>query len=492
MSCLEEVSSNYGRIEIYIDGEFRLSDSDEWVDVFNPAKGTKIGEVPFVTGDEVDEAIESSVRAFEKWRDVPLVNRVQYLFRMKEVLEKNKEDLARIITQNHGKTIDEARGEVRRTIENVETAISIAYTLYKGEHLDNVAYNIDETLVYEPIGVFGIIGPFNFPIMSPFWYIPHAIVLGNTVVVKPSEITPLAFYWLNKLIHEIGLPPGVFNVIYGREKVGERLILHKDIVGIAFVGSTKVGRRIYELLGSSGKRGLLQCSAKNYAIVMPDADFEKTIPGLISSFFGNAGQRCLANSVLVPVGKAYDAIVPKFIEMASNLKLGYGLDETVDMGPLVSSSSKERVINFINKGIDEGARLVLDGRNVVVDEYPNGYFVGPTVFEDVERDMSIAQEEIFGPVASIIPCKSFDDAIEMANSTRYGNAASIFTSSGYYARRFRREIKAGNIGINVGIAAPMAFFPFAGMKDSFFGVVHGQITSLYFFTDVKVVISRWW
>ncbi len=321
MAVLPEVKKDYGKIPIYIDGSFKESETDIWVDVMNPAKDEVIAKVPFVTPEEVDAAVEAAVRAFERWREVPVPTRVQYLFRMKEVLEQHKEELARIITQNHGKAIDDARGEVRRMIENVETAIAIGYTLLKGERLDQIAPGIDEYIIREPLGVFAIIGPFNFPIMSPFWFIPHALVVGDTIVVKPSEITPVAFYWVNKLIHEIRLPPGVFNVIYGRAEAGERLISHRDIEGVAFVGSTTVAKRIYELAGKFGKRSLLQASAKNYAIVMPDANIDRTIPNLISSFYGNTGQRCLANAVLVLVGGAYHQVVPKFFEMASKLKL---------------------------------------------------------------------------------------------------------------------------------------------------------------------------
>lgn len=492
MVLLSEVKKDYGRIPIYIDGEFKESETENWMNVMNPAKDEVIGRVPFVTSEEVDEAVDAATRAFEKWRKIPLPRRVQYIFRIKQVLEDHKEEIARIITQNHGKAIDDARGEVRRMIENVETAISIAYTLLKGENLDEIASGIDEYLVREPMGVFAIIGPFNFPVMSPFWFIPHALVVGDTVVVKPSETTPISFHWVNKLLDDIGLPPGVFNVIYGRAEAGERLISHKDVRGVAFVGSTGVAKKIYELAGKLGKRACLQCSAKNYAIVMPDADMNRAATNLISSFYGNTGQRCLANAVLVPVGDSYNKIVPKFIELARQLKMGYGLDESVELTPLATKKGKEKVLYYIEKGLEEGAKLILDGRNIKVEEYPNGYFIGPTVFDEVNKDMTIAKEEIFGPVASIIRVDSLDEAIETANDTRYGNASSIFTSSGRAAREFRRRIKVGNIGINIGIAAPMAFFPFGGMKESFFGVVHGQITSIDFFTDVKIIIERWW
>lgn len=492
MALLKEVKEYYGDIEIYINGEFRASESDIYMDVMNPAYDKSIARVPMATLDEVDEAVESAVEAFEMWREVPVPNRVQYLFRLKELIERDKENIARIIVQNHGKHIDEARGEVRRAIENIEAAIGVAYTLLKGEYLDQVAPLIDEIMVREPLGAFAIICPFNFPVMVPFWFLPYALAVGATVVIKPSEITPLPFYWVNKLIDEAGIPPGVVNVVHGRAEVGERLIKHPDIQGVAFVGSTSVAKRIYELTGRLGKRALLQASAKNFAVVMPDADMDKTVTNLISSFYGNTGQRCLANAVLMPVGDAYDRIVPKFIEMARELRLGYGLDEDVDMTPLVSRQAMKRVLKYIDIGVEEGAKLTLDGRNPKVDNYPDGYFVGPTVFEDVAPDMTIAKEEIFGPVACVMRAEDLDEAIELANGTRYGNAASIFTSNGRFAREFKRRVKAGNIGINVGIAAPMAFFPFGGMKESFFGVIHGQISSVEFFTDTKVIIERWW
>lgn len=493
MALLSEVQKEYGKIPIYIDGKFRDSETDEWMDVMNPAKGEVIAKVPFVTVEEVDEAVESAARAFEKWRETPVPTRVQYLFRMKEAMERHKEELARLIAQNHGKTIDESRGEVRRAIENIETAIGVAYILQKGEQLDDIARGIDEYLIREPLGVAAILAPFNFPIMVPFWFIPYALAVGDTVVVKPSEITPVPFYWVNKILHEeVKLPPGVVNIVYGRAKQGSRLVEHKDVFGVAFVGSTKVARILYEQVGKLGKKSILQASAKNFAVVMPDAKMDMTVTNLISSFFGNTGQRCLANSILLPVGDAYDKIVPKFIELAKQIKMGYGLDEDTDMGPMTTKQGKEKVLYYIEKGIEEGAKLVLDGRDKTVPEYPNGYWVGPTIFENVSIDMTIAQEEIFGPVASIMRAENLDEAIELVNSVKYGNASSIFTSDGRTARIYRRKVKAGNIGVNIGIAAPMAFFPFGGMKESFFGIVHGQIDSLDFFTDKKVVIVRWW
>ncbi|HIQ13115.1 MAG TPA: CoA-acylating methylmalonate-semialdehyde dehydrogenase [Thermoprotei archaeon] len=493
MSLYKEVLESYGRIKPYIDGVFRESESREYIKIFNPAKNEVIAELPISTGDEVDEAVDSAYEAYLKWRETPIPTRIQILFRMKSVLEKYRDEIARVIVQNHGKIYDEALGEVRRAIENVETAIGVAYLLQKGEYLENVAGGIDEYLVREPLGVAAIISPFNFPVMVPFWFIPYALAVGDTVVVKPSELTPVPFYWVMKLLHEEAkIPPGLINVVYGLGDVGDRLVSHKKVFGVAFVGSTKVARYIYKRVGELGKRAILQAGAKNYAVVMPDAKIDKTVTNLISSFFGNTGQRCLANSILVPIGDAYNKVVPKFIELAKNLRLGYGLDSDVDIGPVVSMKALEKIRRYIDIGVEEGARLSLDGRNVKVDKYPDGYFIGPTIFEDVTPDMTIAREEIFGPVASIIEAESLDQVIEMMDKSEYGNAASIFTSSGAVARKFRRGVNIGNIGINIGIAAPMAFFPFGGRKESFFGVVHGQVDSLDFFTDKKIVIERWW
>jgi malonate-semialdehyde dehydrogenase (acetylating)/methylmalonate-semialdehyde dehydrogenase len=298
--------------------------------------------------------------------------------------------------------------------------------------------------------------------------------------------------WAVKAIEEVGIPPGVVNMIHGSREVNEALITHPDIKGVAFVGSTPVAKSIYRLAGEHGKRALCQAGAKNSIVTMPDSDVDKVIPALLPSFFGNTGQRCLSGANLVTVGDVYESVKRRFAEAASRLKLGYGLDESVEMGPLVTQKAKERVLNYIQKGIDEGAKLTLDGRNVRVERYPKGYFLGATIFDEVTPDMTIAREEIFGPVASIIKAETLDDAIEMINTrTNYGNEACIFTRNGKNAREFRRKVLAGNIGINIGIAAPMGFFPFAGFRDSFFGVLHGQIDCVDFFTDKKVIVSRW-
>ena len=492
MAELTEVQTHYGRLDLFIGGSWVKSKTDRFDHVMNPAKDEIIAEVPFTTQGEAESAIEAAHGAFGKWSELPVTARADYIFRLKQELESNCEAISKVTTQNHGKIIDEARGETRRLIENVEVGCSIAYTVAKGEHLDQVASGIDETLIRVPIGPVAVIGPFNFPSMAPFWYIPIALAVGCTVVVKPSEITPLPMQLCVKAIEEVDFPRGVVNLVHGGREVSERLIFDSRIKGVTFVGSTQVAKSIYHLAGERGKRALCQAGAKNYVLVMPDADLSTTIPALMPSFYGNTGQRCLSGANLVAVGDVYDDLKNRFLDASSKLKLGYGLDESAEMGPLVSRRAKERVLGYITKGIAEGAKLSLDGRDARVEKYPNGYFIGPTIFDEVTPDMTIAKEEIFGPVASIIRAKNLDEAISMINTgTNYGNEACIFTTSGRNARDFRRKVQAGNLGINIGIAAPMAFFPFGGFKESFFGVLHGQIDSVDFFTDKKILVSRW-
>jgi len=459
----------------------------------NPATGEVISKVPFAAEAEVDRAVVSSELAFEKWRNVPISERVQYLFKMKHVLEAHLEDFARINTQNHGKTVVESRGDVRRAVENVEAAIGAAYTLMKGEKLDQIAPGVDEETVKEPLGVFAVICPFNFPTMVPFWYMPYAIVLGCTVVVKPSEVTPLPMTYVEEFLQrETQLPAGVLNLVHGSRATSEALIRHPSVKGVTFVGSTPVGRAVYKLAGEYGKRAIVQAGAKNAIIVMPDANLPHTIEACISSFFGNTGQRCLAGANLLVTEEIHDTLVEKFANAAGRMRLGYGLDEATEMGPLVSEKAKQRVLKYVDTGVSEGGKMVLDGRGARVPNYEKGFFVGATVFDDISVDMTIAREEIFGPVASVMEVANLDEAIELINkNTEFGNAASIFTRSGHNAREFRRRVQAGNIGINVGVAAPVGYFPFGGMRQSFFGVLHGQMESINFFTDRKVIISRW-
>jgi len=486
-------AANPETLRLLIAGKWHESESQDLHAVFNPADGRTIARVPFSTKEEASQAVGAADDAFGSWSSMPITDRIQFLFRMKEVLEKHAQELATLNTENHGKTLEESRGDVRRTIENVESAISIAYTLAKGTSLDQISPGIDEVMVKEPLGVFAIVCPFNFPIMIPFWFLPYALVLGDTVVVKPSEITPVPMQRVAELIQkEVGFPPGVINLVHGGSEVVESLIGLSETKGVTFVGSTAVARRVYKLAGENGKRAIVNGGAKNCIVVMPDADVDQSVPSIVSSFFGNTGQRCLAGANLVVVGAGGGQLLDKFSKASSALKVGNGLSSDTQMGPLVTNSAKERVLAYVQKGIEEGGKLMVDGRDVRVNEFPNGFYLGSTILDDITPAMSVAQHEVFGPLASVLRVETLDQALEIVNtSTNYGNMASIFTSSGRSAREFRRRANAGNIGINIGVAAPSAFFPFGGMKDSFFGVAHPQVDTVDFFTDRKVTLSRW-
>jgi malonate-semialdehyde dehydrogenase (acetylating)/methylmalonate-semialdehyde dehydrogenase len=501
MVILEEPIKEVLTVKNYIGGEW-VESKGELVDVVNPATCKIIAKVPISTKDELDAAVKAAQKAFPEWRKTPPLARARCLFRLKELMEKRFEELSRIQTMEHGKTIDESRGETRRGIENVEVATGIP-SLTMGYNLEDIAFGIDEYVIRQPLGIFGIIGPFNFPFMVPLWFAPYAVATGNCIIIKPSSEDPISQMKIAEMVEEAGFPPGVWNVVNGGRTVVSAMLDHPDIVGICFVGSTPVARDvIYKKCGETGKRVVAQGGAKNFLLVMPDADLERTIAACMTSFYGNTGQRCLSGANLVIVGEGlseheynefYKKVVNAFVDAASKIRVGYGLDETVQMGPLRDKEKKERVTRFIETGIKEGAKLTLDGRGVkLVGEWPKDCFLNPTVFEDVTPDMTIGREEIFGPVASIMRARSFDEAIEMIHGNPYGNAASIFTSSGKWAREFRYRVQCGNIGINIGIVAPMAFFPFSGMKQSFYGILHGQgQEAIRFFTESKVVIERW-
>jgi len=479
------------KLKNYIGGQWVDSKSTKILDVENPATAKVIAKVPLSTLNEVDSAVKAARKAYPEWRQTPPLSRARYLFRLKDLIEENFEGLARVLVEEEGKTIDESRGEIRRGIENIEVATAVT-SLMMGYNLEDIATGIDEYVIRQPLGVFACIAPFNFPFMVPLWFLPYAIACGNTYIVKPSEQVPLSQNRLFELIDEAGFPPGVINLVNGSVEVANALIDHPDIEGISFVGSTKVAKQIYSRSASNGKRVQCQGGAKNYIVVMPDANLENTIPSLITSFYGCAGERCLSGAVLLAVGNIYSLLKQKFLEAASKIKVGNGLNETTQMGPVISKKHKERILSYIEKGIGEGAKLILDGRNIKVEDYSDGYFIGPTIFDKVKPDMRIAGEEIFGPVVSIIKVDSLDEALNIIDNNPYGNAASIFTSSGKHAREFRYKVNCGNIGVNIGIAAPMAFFPFSGRKDSFFGDLHGQgKDAIEFFTDKKVVIERW-
>ncbi len=481
----------YGVLKNYVGGEWVGSASSELLDVHNPTTDEVIARVPLSTAEEVSRAVAAAREAFQEWRETPAVVRSRYFFRLKALLEEHFEDLARTITVEHGKIIDEARGEVRRAIENVEVAAGIP-SLMMGYNAEDIAAGIDEDCVLQPVGVFCCVAPFNFPSMVPFWFLPYAVACGNTYIVKPSEVCPLSQSKLFALLDEADFPPGVVNLVNGAKGVVDALLTHPDVAGVSFVGSTPVGKYIYATAAANGKRAQCQAGAKNGLVVMPDAPLGPTVAAILTSAFGTAGQRCLAGSLVLAVGDVYEPLKARLVEAAARIKVGNGLDESVQMGPVVSRKSLERIHGYIEKGVQEGAKLLLDGRTVRVDGYPNGYFVGPTIFDDVRPEMTIAREEIFGPVLGIVRVPDFDAALEVIEAIPYGNAASLFTTSGKWAREFKYRLKCGNIGINIGIAAPIATFPFAGMKQSFFGDLHGQgRDAIQFFTDRKVVISRW-
>ena len=475
----------------YIDGEWVESKSKEMLDVRNPATAEVIAQVPLSTTDEVGIAVGAAKEAFQGWRETTPYTRARYMFALKNLMEERFEELAEVVVKEHGKILDEARGEVRRSIENVEVAAGIP-SLMTGYNLEDVSQGIDEDCVYQPIGVFCCVTPFNFPLMVPLWFLPYAIACGNTFIVKPSEICPVSQIVLFELLDEIDLPPGVVNLINGDKRVVDALLESPDVDGLSFVGSTPVGKYLYAKAAEHGKRAQCQAGAKNCLVVMPDAVLEQSVPAIMSSVFGTAGQRCLAGALVVAVGDVYERLEGMVVEAASNLKVGNGMDETVQMGPVISQRSLDRIKGYIESGIEEGARLLLDGRELEIEETSDGYFVGPTIFTDVTPEMAIAREEIFGPVMGIIRVDDFDQALEVIHSSPYGNAASLFTTSGKWAREFKYRVQAGNLGINIGIAAPIASFPFSGMKDSFFGDLHGQgRDAIEFFTDRKVVITRW-
>ena len=491
-NTLPVLKEHYGRVQNYYDGEFVDSDSDRSLDVINPATGGVIGEVPMSTRDEVTEVVDAAQDAYEEWRETPPNLRVQPLFRLKALVEANYEKIARVLVQEHGKVIDEARGSVRRTLDNIEFACGIP-SMMMGEFLeDGAAPGIDEEFIRQPLGVFTAVVPFNFPAMVPYWFWPHAVACGNTFVIKPSEQVPITQQLMFELVEEAGFPDGVINMVHGDREVVDALLEEPRIQGVSFVGSTPVARYIYETAAKHGKRVQCQGGAKNFLTVMPDANLDAAIPNLIASFYGNTGQRCLAGANLVCVGDRADEVVERFVDAAKQIKVGNGLDETVQMGPLAAKRHHERVLGMIQQAVDEGAELILDGRDVEVPGHPDGYWLGPCVFEGVDRDKTICYEEVFGPVASIVRVADLDEAIDLANSSKYGNASSIYTSSGKAARDYKVRVKGGNVGINIGVAAPMAYFPFGGMGDSFFGDLHGQAKDgINFFTDRKVVITRW-
>jgi malonate-semialdehyde dehydrogenase (acetylating)/methylmalonate-semialdehyde dehydrogenase len=479
------------KVKNYIGGEW-LASATEHVTVTNPATGDALGTVPKGSGADVDAAVAAAKAAFPGWRDTPPAARARYLFELRNVMVQNYDELLSICTQEHGKTLEESKGDVWRGIENVETGAGIP-SMMMGDSFEQVANGIDCVAVRQPMGVFAAIAPYNFPSMVPLWFLPYCIATGNTMVVKPSEQVPFSQLRLFELIDKIKLPKGVVNTVNGGRDVVNGILDHKDIVGVSFVGSTPVAEHVYRRCGETQKRVQALGGAKNFTVMMDDCVWDKSLANVIDSAFGCAGQRCLATSVVVGVGAAHGKLRELLPDACKRVKVGYGMEPGVTMGPLISAAHKERVLAYIERGIKEGAELLVDGRSCKVEGYPKGHFLGPTVFAKVSPQMAIATEEIFGPVLCLLESPTLDGAIAMAKSHPYANAASIYTQNGTSARTFSRDIDASMVGVNIGVAAPMSYFTFGGNKRSFFGDLkaHGS-DSIRFYTQNKTSIQRWW
>lgn len=476
------------KLKHFINGNFVDGLSTKEATIKNPATNDVLYHVPLGNKADVDKAVASAKNAFKSWRLTPAVDRARFLFRYKSLLEKRMEELAVIVSKEHGKTVAEAMGSVKRGMENVEHACGIP-TLLMGESLEDVARGIDTSTFKEPMGVFAGITPYNFPAMVPLWFWPYALMTGNTFILKPSEKVPGSSNFQMELIKEVGFPEGIINMVHGDLEVANALLEHPDIAGVSFVGSSNVAKKVYEKAASHHKRVQALGGAKNHAVVMSDCEAEQSIQNLAESAFGCSGQRCLASSIAVFVGDAYDQLVPKLVEYTKSMKVGNGLDACTQVGPLISEDHKARVLQFIDNGVKEGAELLVDGRSHAQSQ---NNFLAPSIFAKVKPEMSIMKEEIFGPVLCVTQAKNLNEAIEIIRNCPFANAVSLFTSCGKSAQHFKREIGVSMIGINIGVAAPMAFFPFGGTKNSFFGdtKAHGK-DAIKFYTDQKMVISRW-
>ncbi len=491
MATLSGSAASTRTLQNFIGGRWVDSAATQFGEVRNPANDLLLARVPMGGAADVDAAVQAATKAFPAWRATPPVNRVRPLFVLRGLFEKYFDDISRIVTLEHGKTLDESRSSVRRAIDNIEVACGIP-SLMQGRSLEDVATGIDCYTYRQPMGVFAAITPFNFPAMVPMWFLPHAIACGNTFVVKPSERVPLSQVRIFELLHEAGIPDGVVNMVNGAKDAVDAILDHPGIAGVSFVGSSPVAHYIYKRGAERGKRVQALGGAKNFVLVMPDADMNRAAQVSTESCFGCAGERCLANSVVLAVGSAYDTMVEKLVAEARKIKVGDGLEGGITMGPVISKAHREKVLGYIEKGVAEGATLALDGRGFSDPKNPNGYFLGPSVFTNVKPDMVIAREEIFGPVLCIMKADTFEEAVATVKKHELGNASSIFTSSGKYAREYRWHVEPSMLGVNIGVAAPMAFFPFGGAKGSFFGDLkaHGQ-DSIEFYTDKKVSITRW-
>jgi malonate-semialdehyde dehydrogenase (acetylating)/methylmalonate-semialdehyde dehydrogenase len=482
------VTTQVTELQNYINGAWRRPSSTEFFDVTNPATTEVLARTPMSSPADVAAAVQAAADAFPSWRCTPPGERVQYLFKLKNLLEEHIDELSRLITLENGKTFAEAKAELRRGIENVEVACGIPMMM-QGYNLEDVTPGVDEMQIRQPLGVVAAIVPFNFPAMISYWFLPYAIACGNTFVLKPSERVPLSMIRAFELLEKTGLPKGVVNLVNGGKEVVNALCDHPQVRAISFVGSTPVAKHVYMRSAASGKRMQCQGGAKNHVIVLPDADMELATQIISDSAFGCAGQRCLAVSVTVAIGDAQNWFRESISAAASSLKVGNGLDPASQMGPVITKASRDRVATLISQGANEGAKAIVDGRDF---SSGGGSFVGPTVLDGLPATSPLMETEIFGPVLSVVHAKSVEEAVEMIERSPYGNASSIFTSSGASARKFRNIVSTGNVGVNIGVPAPMAYFPFSGWKGSFFGVMHAQgRDAIEFYTDKKVIVERW-
>jgi len=480
------------RLQYFVDGQWKYSSTDKYMDIYNPSTGEVIAQTPCCTPDEVNEAIAAAKKAFPGWSQTPVMKRVQVLYKFRDLLNQHMDELTRLVATEHGKVWAEAEGDILKVKEPVEFACGTP-TLMMGESLMNTSTGYDTVLYREPIGVFAGIVPFNFPGMIPMgWMAPLCIATGNTLVIKAASMTPMTAMRLTELWQRAGLPDGVLNILTCSRNEAEIFLTHPDVKGISFVGSTSVGLHIYSKAAANGKRVQALCEAKNHGLVMEDAPLERTARGIINSAFGCAGERCMALPVVVAHESIADELVSLLVKFAKELKIGPAYDKTSQLGPLVSAGHREFVTKWIEKGIEEGAKLVLDGRGVKVKGFENGFYLGPTIFDHVTPEMSVGSEEIFGPVICVKRVKSFMEGVELMNANRFANGSVIFTQSGHYAREFARLTHGGMVGVNVGIPVPVGIFPFSGHKQSFFGDLHtlGK-DGIRFFTETKCVTTRW-
>ncbi|HEY5889455.1 MAG TPA: CoA-acylating methylmalonate-semialdehyde dehydrogenase [Acidimicrobiia bacterium] len=475
----------------WIDGEPVTATPERTGAVFNPSTGEQQAEVAMASAETVDLAVRTAKNAFETWRDAPLTMRQNIMFAYREIVVARKEEMARVLSGEHGKTLDDAMGEVQRGLEVIEFACNIAHLL-KGDYSEQVSTSVDTYTIRQPLGVVAGITPFNFPAMVPMWMYPIAIACGNTFILKPSEKDPSTSELAARWMSEAGLPDGVFNVVHGDKVAVDAILNHPDIAAVSFVGSTPIARYIYETGTASGKRVQALGGAKNHMIVLPDADMELAADSAVSAGYGSAGERCMAISVVTTVGDAADRLIPKIRERIADLKVGPSLQDDSQMGPLITGEHRDKVKGYVDAGESEGASLLDDGRDLVVSGHESGFFVGPTLFDNVTPEMSIYTDEIFGPVLSIVRTDHYEDAIKLINENPYGNGTAVFTNDGGTARKFQNEIEVGMVGINVPIPVPLAFYSFGGWKNSIFGshAIYGP-EGVHFYTKQKVVISRW-